>query len=205
MHRGEGPVTARVIAAVLLTLAVVVGVRAWNSHLVAQGDAQGASRVRAEWNAAESKRQAEESAVAAKAQAESAERQRRAREEDQRKQQEAERIALEQAQREDAMRAALARAESRNRGLLGTIADLNARAAAAAAAMPSAGQDSGAVAFIGEASTARELLGRCSSRYTAVAADADRLRDQVIGLQDFVGSACRASSDNNSADAPRNP
>ncbi|WP_208508387.1 DUF2514 domain-containing protein [Variovorax paradoxus] len=193
--------TVRVIAAVLLTLAVVFGVRAWNAHLVAEGDAQGDSRVRAEWREADTKRQAAESAAAAQAQAESAERQRRAREEDQLKQQQAERNSREQAQREAALQSALARADSRNRGLLGTIADLNARAAAAAAAMSGAGQDSGAVAFIGQASTARELLGQCSSRYTAVAADADGLRSQVIGLQDFVASVCSAPSNNNSAQA----
>lgn len=193
--------TVRVVAAILLTIAVVFGVRAWNAHLVAQGDAQGDSRVRAEWREADIKRQAAESAAAAQAQAESAERQRRAREEDQLKQQQAERIAREQAQREAAKQAALDRAESRNRGLLGAIADLNARAAAAATAVPGAGQDPGAVALIGEASTARELLGQCSSRYTAVAADADGLRSQVIGLQDFVATVCRAPTDNNNAQA----
>ena len=193
--------TVRVIAAVLLTLAAVFGVRAWNAHLVAQGNAEGAARVRGEWATADAKRQAAESAVAAQAQAESAERQRRAREEDQLKQEQAERIAREQAKREAVKQAALDRAESRNRGLLGAIADLNARAAAAAAAMSGAGQDPGAVALIGQASTARELLGQCSSRYTAVAANADGLRSQVIGLQDFVATVCHAPPDNNSAQA----
>lgn len=39
-----------------------------------------------------------------------------------------------------------------------------------------------------EAGVARELLGSCSERYSGVARDADELRDQVTGLQEFVNS-----------------
>ncbi|WP_454908399.1 DUF2514 domain-containing protein [Variovorax gossypii] len=177
--------TVRLIAAVLLTLTAVLGVRAWNAHLISEGDAQGAARTKGEWNAADLKRKAADSDAAEQAARDLAARQLAARQEEQKKQLEAERIANEQAQRESQLRQSLAAAQSRNRGLLDTITDLNTRAAAA---MSSPGQDAGVVALIGQAATARELLGRCSSRYTAVAADADGLRLQVIGLQDFAAS-----------------
>ena len=43
-----------------------------------------------------------------------------------------------------------------------------------------------------EASTARELFGESSSAYQELASEADQLRDQVVGLQDFAHSVCRA-------------
>lgn len=183
--------TIRTIATVLLAFAALMGLRAWNAHLVAKGDTQGAARVTAQWNAADLKRQAADSDAARQAALDLAARQLAARNDEQAKQQEAERIARDQAERETTLRQSLAAAQSRNRGLLDTIAALNTRAAAA---MSSPGQDPGVVALIGEAATARELLGRCSSRYTTVAADADGLRLQVIGLQDFAASVLRAPS-----------
>lgn len=59
------------------------------------------------------------------------------------------------------------------------IARLNARGAPA---------DPVAAGYADEARTARELLGTCSREYRTVAEDADRLRDQVTGLQDYVNS-----------------
>lgn len=47
-------------------------------------------------------------------------------------------------------------------------------------------------AFALQARTARELLGACTERYKGVAQDADGLRDQVSGLQDFATSTCSA-------------
>lgn len=169
---------ARILIAVLLTAAAFWGVRAWNAHLLAQGDAQGALRVRTEWDTAEAKRQA-----AGKEALLQAERQARA--DEQTKQIETERVAREQAQREGTLRAAVARTDARNRSLLDTIADLNARPLAhVPGTTPHA--DTAALADAGR--TARELLGACSSRYAAVAADADGLAIQVMGLQDFIVS-----------------
>lgn len=92
-----------------------------------------------------------------------------------------ERIANE-ADRKQANQAARAAAAERTAGKLrDEIARLNARAAPAG---------SEAAAYAGEASVARELLGSCSERYRAMAQEADRIRDQVIGLQDYVKSVC---------------
>jgi hypothetical protein len=43
-----------------------------------------------------------------------------------------------------------------------------------------------------EARTARELLGACAEEYRSVAEGADKLRDQVIGLQAFATDVCKA-------------
>ncbi|MEG0558216.1 MAG: DUF2514 domain-containing protein, partial [Comamonas sp.] len=169
--------------AVVLTLGTVLGVQLWNAHLIAKGDAQGADRVRTEWNTANTQRQADEAkgrmeAAQKRAIAEVAER-----DQEQAKQIEAERIAREQAQREQAQSAALAAAESRNRSLHTTIAQLNANAAAR---LSSPGPQSCTAAAIDAATAARTALGECSSRYTALGGIADWLSGQVMGLQDYV-------------------
>lgn len=165
----------RVIVAIVVTVLLALGVRGWNAHLVSQGDAQGAKRVLAEWDAWIEKN-------AAIAERQRADAERAARAEETAKQQEAERIARDQAQRETSRQAAVDRLNARNRSLLGTIAALNARVAD----LSGAAADARLVAVAREAATARELLGSCSVRYAAVAADADGLRDQVNGLLDFV-------------------
>lgn len=175
---------ARILIAILITLAAVLGVRAWNSHLVAQGDAQGAQRVQQAWDQAEAKRQAAESAAREKAALKRAADETAARATEQAKQKETERIAHEQAQREQAQRAALAAADSRHRSLLTTIAQLNANAAAAK--LSGTGPQSCAAADIDAATAARNALGECSSRYTALGGAADRLSNQVMGLQDYI-------------------
>ena len=177
--------TGRILIAVVLTLGAVLGVQLWNAHLIAKGDAQGADRVRTEWNTANTQRQADEAkgrmeAAQKRAIAEVAER-----DQEQAKQIEAERIAREQAQREQAQSAALAAAESRNRSLHTTIAQLNANAAAQ---LSSTGPQSCTAADLDAATTARTALGECSSRYTALGGIADRLSGQVTGLQDYVKS-----------------
>nr|WP_315539431.1 DUF2514 domain-containing protein [uncultured Comamonas sp.] len=177
--------SSRVVAAILLALGAVLGVQAWNTHLVAKGDAQGAQRVHSEWKAAEAKREGD----AARLQAEN-ERSERAKE--QAKQKEAERIAREQVQREQAMRSAMAAADARNRSLHTTIAQLNADAAAR---MPSDGQAACSAADIDGATAARNALGQCSSRYTAVAGVADQLAGQVAGLQDYVRTVPQGGAD----------
>lgn len=177
--------TARILIAMVLTLGAVMGVRLRNAHLIAQGDAQGSARVRTEWNTADTKRQADEAkarmqAAQKRALAEVAER-----DLEQAKQKEAERIAHEQVQREQAQNSALAAAESRNRSLHTSIAQLNANAAAR---LSSPGPQSCTAADIDAATTARTALGECSNRYTALGGIADRLSGQVTGLQDYVRS-----------------
>ncbi|WP_343590152.1 DUF2514 domain-containing protein [Paracidovorax wautersii] len=182
-------VSTRLMAAVLLTAGALLGVRAWNAHLVAQGDKQGADRVQTAWDKDTARRDKADADARAAAASQQAELERIARAAESAKQQEAERIARDQAQREGALRQSLALATTRNRGLLDTIAALNARDSAQ---LPGTAPDAGAAALAVAARTARELLGQCSSRYTAVAADADRLANQVTGLQDFVLSTSSA-------------
>ena len=153
-----------------LALGALAAFDAWQQHLVAKGDTQGAARVYAEWNGMELKRLAAEKTR-----------------KEQAKQLEAERVANDQAVREEKSRRALVAAEQRNRGLLNTIAQLNARAADRAD-VPSTSTATSVATGAGEAATARELLGRCSTRYSELAGSADELRDQVVGLQDFVGA-----------------
>ena len=177
--------TGRILIAVVLTLGAVMGVRLWNAHLIAVGDAQGADRVQTEWNTAEAKRLAAEATARMEAAQKRTAVEAAERSQEQAKQIEAERIAHEQAQREQAQRDALAAADSRNRSLHTTIAQLNADAAARLSS-PSA--QSCTSADLDAATTARTALGECSSRYTALGGIADRLSGQVTGLQDYVKS-----------------
>ncbi|WP_304350100.1 DUF2514 family protein [Comamonas testosteroni] len=167
---------------VIATLAAVLGLRAWNGHLVAQGDVQGAARVQQAWDQAEEKRKATESQQRAKAEIAQ-------RETETAKQKETERIAHEQAQRDQAARTALDTATARNRSLLTTIAQLNANAAAAK--LPGTGPQSCSASDLDGATVARTALGECSSRYTALGGVADRLSGQVTGLQDYVRSVTK--------------
>lgn len=63
-------------------------------------------------------------------------------------------------------------------------ARLSRPSAAASAASGAAGPSTDAGALN------RELLGECAGRYEAVAGDARRYADQVIGLQGYVRAAC---------------
>ena len=183
----------RAIAILVLVMGALFGVKVWQSHLIAKGDAQGAARIQTRWNTAEAKRQGDEKVAAARLEKERAEAESKARIADQIKQQTAERIAREQSEREASLRASLDRAESRNRGLLDTIADLNLRARARATAdVPGTAASASTAAHVDDATIARDLLGRCSQRYTSVAGDADGLRLQVIGLQAYVADVCLA-------------
>lgn len=183
---------ARILMAVVLALGAVLGVQAWNSHLVAKGDAQGAQRVRTEWDTADTQREAEATTARMQAEKQAADAERAERAKEQAKQQEAERIAREQAQREQAMRSAMAAADARNRSLHTTIAQLNADAAAR---VPGAGQAACGAADIDGATAARNALGQCSSRYTAVAGVADQLAGQVAGLQDYLQTVPQGDAD----------
>lgn len=175
--------SARVLIIVALALGAVLGTQAWNAHLVAKGDAQGAQRVRTEWETADAKREGDEATARRLAAQQQAQKEREARAKEVAKQQEAERIAREQAERDVAQRAALAAADARNRSLHTTIAQLNADSAAR---MSSSSTGACTTADIDAAATARTALGQCSSRYTAVAGVADQLAGQVAGLQSFV-------------------
>ena len=175
--------TGRILFFWVLAFGAGASLQLWNAHLIAKGDAQGAGRVQTEWNTAEAKRLAAEATARMEAAqkrtvAEAAERS-----QEQAKQIEAERIAHEQAQREQAQRNALAAADSRNRSLHTTIAQLNADAAAR---LSSTGAQSCTSADFDAATTARTALGECSSRYTALGGVADKLSGQVSGLQDYV-------------------
>ena len=96
--------------------------------------------------------------------------------------QQAERVANEQAQKQELLNRRITATESVAGSLRDQILRLNSGTAPA---------DPESAAIFEQARTARELLGSCASRYTDVARAADELRDQVTGLQDFVGSVCQ--------------
>ena len=159
---------ALVIAAAIL--GAIAGVKLWESHLIAKGDAQGAARVQAAWDAQEDARNqatARDNAT---------------------KFRNLERIAHEDAKREAARAARDAAAAAAVRGLRAEIARLNARPD------PYPAGDAGLAACAGEAATARELLGESSGAYQQLAEEADGLRDQVIGLQQFARDVCRTGT-----------
>lgn len=165
--------TGRILIFWVLAFSAGAGLQLWNAHLIAKGDAQGAKRVQQAWD------QASAQVARQRAAAEAAQRQA-----EQAKQKETERIAHEQAEREQASRTALAAATDRNRSLLTTIAQLNANAAAAKLSGP--GPQSCAASDVDAATAARNALGECSSRYTALGGVADRLSNQVMGLQSYI-------------------
>lgn len=160
--------SARLIAYGVLVCAAIVGVKAWESHLITKGDGRGAARVQAAWDAQERARNdatARDNAT---------------------KFRNAERTAYEDAKRESARRVRDAAAAAAVRELRNEIARLNSRPD------PYAAGDAGIAACAREATTARELFGYSAAAYQELAAAADGLRDQVIGLQDFARSVCRA-------------
>ena len=160
----------RSIAIALAISAAIAGVKFWQSHLVSKGDAQGAARVQHAWDTQENARNvatARDNAI---------------------KFRNAERTAHEDAKREAARRARNADSLAAVRSLHTEIARLNSRPDSYPAG------DAGLVACAGEARTARELFGESAGAYQELAAEADGLRDQVIGLQDFAISVCRAGS-----------
>lgn len=165
---GAGPVNVRAIAISLAIVAAIAGFKWWESHLIAKGDAQGAARVQAAWNDQEAQR----NAATAR---DNATRFRNA-----------ERTAHEDARREAARRARDAAAAVAVRSLRAEIARLNSRPD------PYPAGDAGIAACAREASAGRELLGESSGAYQELAAEADELRDQVTGLQDFARNVCRA-------------
>lgn len=164
--------SVRLIVVGVLICAAILGVKAWESRLISKGDARGAARVQHAWDTQERDRNeatARDNAA---------------------KFRNAERTAHEDAQREAARRARDAAAAAAVRGLRAEVARLNQRPD------PYPAGDAGLAACAGEARTARELFGESSSAYQELAAEADGLRDQVTGLQDFARTVCRATSTN---------
>jgi hypothetical protein len=100
-----------------------------------------------------------------------------ARKEEQRRAEESRRVVDELAQREAVSRTRAAAAERTVVSLRNEVARLNAR--------PAPG-NAEAAGYANEARVARELLGACGKEYGDLAAEADGLRDQVTGLQDWV-------------------
>lgn len=94
----------------------------------------------------------------------------------------AERIANEDQRKQDELARRISSAERAAVGLRDEIERLNRRPT------PS---DPGASAFAHEAAVARELLGSCSAEYQTVARDADGLRVQLTGLQDYVATVLK--------------
>lgn len=175
-----------IVAAVLA--AAGAGMLMVRSHWIAEGRAE----VQQRWTAQD---EANRTAAAENA----LELQRIARRDETRRQEANERIARELKTRNAGLVQRARTADARNRELLDTIDALNARDLA----MPSASADaSSGSGPDGAAITARNLLGQCSSRYVAVAADAARYASQVIGLQQYA-TLCQASAlDNNNDREP---
>lgn len=161
----------KLIGAVALLGAVALGLRNCAEGLREEGRME----VRAEWIAADNQRELEErQAVIDKQRAERAEEQRMAREKEKKDH--------EQAQREKRLLDRADAAERTADGLRGTIArlDTESRARRAEGTCAAAEREADAAA------TARELLSTCAGRYTAMAAEAGGLANQVMGLQDHV-------------------
>ena len=162
---------AKALAAAALVGALLLGVRSCQEHYREQGREE----VRTEWSSADNQRELEErQAVIDPQRAERAEEQRMAREKEKKDH--------EQAQREKRLLDRAVAAERAADGLRGTIArlDTESRDRRAEGTCAAAEREADAAA------TARELLSTCAGRYTAMAAEAGGLANQVMGLQDHV-------------------
>ena len=161
----------KLIGAVALLGAVALGLRNCSEGLREEGRME----VRAEWIAADNQRKAEERKALI-------DRQRNERAEEQRMARAAEEKDREQTHRENVLRRRADAAERTADGLRGTIArlDTESRARRAEGTCAAAEREADAAA------TARELLSTCAGRYTAMAAEAGGLANQVMGLQDHV-------------------
>jgi hypothetical protein len=152
-----------------LALAVVLGVKAIRAHDVSVGDGQGAARVQASWDAQKAVDQAEALRL---------ERERSA--EQLIKFRNAERITDDQDKKATVRERRIAAGSAVAARLRNTIDALNRRDLSAG------GSDPQSAALAGEAAAARELLGSCTQAHRDLAAAADELRDQVIGLQAYA-------------------
>lgn len=160
--------TARYLLVGLLVAAAYWGFGLYQDHLIAQGDAQGADRVQKAWNHQERLR----SQVTAAGNT--------------LRQRNAEKVAHDHTQRAAASQAAADSAAASLRSLRAELARLKSRT------NPYPAGDAGLAACAGEVATARELFGESAEAYVDLAAEADQLRDQVAGLQQFAASVCHA-------------
>ncbi|HQS39224.1 MAG TPA: hypothetical protein PKX42_03265 [Polaromonas sp.] len=103
----------------------------------------------------------------------------------------AERISDEQAKRESLREKRIRAGDAVADQLRSAIDTLNRRD------VSTAGSDPGSIALAQGAATARELFGSCNQAFLGLAAEADRLRDQVAGLQDDAMFVCRAPKQTN--------
>ena len=158
----------RLAITLALALAAVLGVGTYRAHLIAKGDAQGAARVLALWEAQEIARSAATDRDNAT------------------KFRNAERLADEDAKAQAARVARDVAAATAVRSLRAEVARLNRRP------HPYPVTDAGLAACAGEAATARELFFEGASAYQELAAAADGLSNQVAGLQGFAHDVCRA-------------
>jgi hypothetical protein len=160
-----------------LVAGIVAGAAAIRSHYISQGDAQGAQRIQAKWD----QQKLVDSAA-------SLERQQQANAEQLHKYRNTERITDEEALRTQLRLGRERTAAAVIDGLRNTIDSLNGRDLSAAAS------DTRLAGIAQEATTARELLGSCSAAHKDLGAEADRLRDQVAGLHDFVATVCQPAA-----------
>lgn len=156
-----------------IAAAVTAGVLAVRSHWIGLGEAN----VQAHWDAQQRLDQAESLRLQQEASREQFARVRNA-----------ERNADEQARREATTANRIAALNQRVGRLLDTVATLNGRD------LPAPTDAAGVAALARQAAAARQLLGACAGRYSDVAAAADQLRDQVIGLQADAATVCRGGS-----------
>lgn len=160
--------TARYLLVALVVAAAYWGLGLYQDHLIAQGDAQGADRVQKAWDAQERLR----SQVTAAGNT--------------LRQRNAEKVAHDQTQRAAASQAAADSAAASLRSLRAELARLKYRS------NPYPSGDAGLAACAGDAAIARELFGESAEAFVDLAAEADQLRDQVAGLQQFATSVCHA-------------
>ena len=160
-----------------LVAAIVAGAAGIRSHYISQGDAQGAQRIQGLWD----KQKLVDSAVAL-------ERQQKANAEQLQKFRNTERITDEEALRTQRRLGRERNAAAVIDSLRGTIDRLNRRDLSAAASDPRL------AGIAQEAATARELFGICSAAHKDLGAEADRLRDQVTGLHDFVATVLQPTA-----------
>jgi hypothetical protein len=100
----------------------------------------------------------------------------------------AERNAYEQAKRDALRERRIRDGDAVADRLRSTIETLNQRD------LSTAGTDPSAAAIAGGAATARELFRSCTQSYRSLGAEAERLKDQVIGLQADAMFVCRGTN-----------
>ena len=161
----------KVVGVLLLAAAVTQGVRSCQEGLREEGRVE----VRGKWIAADNARKLKEREA-------QLDKQRTERAEEQRMARAAEEKNREAFRREEILLDRALAAERSADGLRGTIARLDS----ASRSRRAEGSCAAAEREADAAATARELLSTCAGRYTAMAAEAGGLANQVMGLQDHV-------------------